>query len=305
MPPKTGLCPHASILAVRARDYVIPDGRGNWLPFALRREPGEDAALDDLVLIDVELPPGSGHGPVIDRRELARLGVVSAPRFRAYIAAHSVAWRPEGGRGGGAGRLGSLGVADRRSLCQKHVPPAVGGRRLAAATVPDDGADQGRQAIVTNSPADGETRPGLTAVQTAGRPPGCGHCALPREARDLPAAPGGLQGRRERLLEPFRRGRRSPIRRPRTSQDVPDRVSGAVSGLSPGCESAAGGGTALQGGERPEAGGGRDRGRLGMRRRSGGSWWVPSMVGKIGRALVDEDLAARVGRPGCWDPEHV
>ena len=31
---------------------------------------------------------------MIDRRELARLGVVSAPRFRAYIAAHSVAWRP-------------------------------------------------------------------------------------------------------------------------------------------------------------------------------------------------------------------
>lgn len=78
----------------RARDYVLPDGRGNWLPFALRREPGADAALDDLILIDVELPPGSGHGPVIDRRELARLGVDSAPRFRAYIAAHSVAWQP-------------------------------------------------------------------------------------------------------------------------------------------------------------------------------------------------------------------
>ena len=85
----------------RARDYVIPgpfllEGRrvGNWLPFALRGEPGDDAGLDDLVLIDVELPPGSGHGPVIDRRELARLGVDSAPRFRAYIAAHSVAWRP-------------------------------------------------------------------------------------------------------------------------------------------------------------------------------------------------------------------
>ena len=78
----------------RARDYVLPDGRGYWLPFALRRDPGEDAALDDLVLIDVELPPGSGHGPVIDRRELAQLGVVSGPRFRAYIAAHSVAWLP-------------------------------------------------------------------------------------------------------------------------------------------------------------------------------------------------------------------
>ena len=42
---------------------------------------------DDVVLIDVELPPGSAHGPVIDRRELAGLGVDSAPRFRAYIAA--------------------------------------------------------------------------------------------------------------------------------------------------------------------------------------------------------------------------
>ena len=47
-----------------------------------------------MVLIDVELPPGSAHGPVIDRRALAGLGVDSAPRFRAYIAAHSVAWLP-------------------------------------------------------------------------------------------------------------------------------------------------------------------------------------------------------------------
>ena len=78
----------------RARDYVLPVGGGNWLPFALRWEPGENAELDDPVLIDVELPPGASHGPVIDRRELARLGVGSAPQFRAYIAAHSVAWRP-------------------------------------------------------------------------------------------------------------------------------------------------------------------------------------------------------------------
>ena len=89
----------------RARDYVLPvpnsaifsggsDALGCWYPFALRHDPGRAAALDDLILIDVELPPGAGHGPVIDRRELARLGVDSAPRFRAYIAAHSVAWRP-------------------------------------------------------------------------------------------------------------------------------------------------------------------------------------------------------------------
>lgn len=78
----------------RARDFTIPDGRGLWLPFALRRDPGPDAALDDVALIDVELPPGAGDGPVIDRRALALLGVESAPRFRAYIAAHSVAWLP-------------------------------------------------------------------------------------------------------------------------------------------------------------------------------------------------------------------
>ena len=81
----------------KAHNYMIPgrfQWRGRtvdgWVPFRL----AGGAGLDDLVLIDVELPLGAGHGPVIDRRELAQLGVVSAPRFRAYIAAHSVAWRP-------------------------------------------------------------------------------------------------------------------------------------------------------------------------------------------------------------------
>ena len=65
----------------------------DWLPVALRGGATEDADLDDLVVLDVLLPPGAGDGPVISRRELARLGVDSAPRFRAYIAAHSVAWQ--------------------------------------------------------------------------------------------------------------------------------------------------------------------------------------------------------------------
>ena len=79
----------------KARDFVIPDGRGGWwLPFHLHHDPGPDAALDDLVRFLVTFPEGSAHGPVIDRRELARLGVKSAPRFRAYIAAHSVSWLP-------------------------------------------------------------------------------------------------------------------------------------------------------------------------------------------------------------------
>ena len=46
------------------------------------------------MIFDVELPDGAAHGPVIDRLELARLRLVSGPKFRAYIAAHSVAWRP-------------------------------------------------------------------------------------------------------------------------------------------------------------------------------------------------------------------
>ena len=34
---------------------------------------------------------GCGDGPPVDARTLAKLGVESAPRFRAYIAAQSVA----------------------------------------------------------------------------------------------------------------------------------------------------------------------------------------------------------------------
>lgn len=85
----------------RAGGYWLPgryewEGRtvSGWVPFRLAGGIGERVTLDDVVLIDVELPPGSAHGPKIDRGELARLGVESAPRFRAFIAAHSLAWRP-------------------------------------------------------------------------------------------------------------------------------------------------------------------------------------------------------------------
>ena len=45
--------------------------------------------LDRQVIFDVELPDGAAHGPVIDRLELARLRLVSGPKFRAYVAARS------------------------------------------------------------------------------------------------------------------------------------------------------------------------------------------------------------------------
>ena len=75
--------------------FRIPEGLAKrWIPFGLQVEPGENAGLDDLVVIRVEFPPDSGNGPVIAGPELFRLGVISGPKFRAYIAAHSVAWRP-------------------------------------------------------------------------------------------------------------------------------------------------------------------------------------------------------------------
>jgi len=85
----------------KAHNYMLPgryEWRGRtvsgWVPFRLEGGVGDDAGLDDVVLIQVKLPPGSSHGPIIDRYDLTQLGVRSAPKFRAYIAAHSVAWRP-------------------------------------------------------------------------------------------------------------------------------------------------------------------------------------------------------------------
>lgn len=85
----------------KAHNYMIPgrfQWRGRtvdgWVSFRLEGGVGDGAGLDDVVLIQVKLPPGASHGPIIDRHDLAQLGVRSAPKFRAYIAAHSVAWRP-------------------------------------------------------------------------------------------------------------------------------------------------------------------------------------------------------------------
>lgn len=91
--------PRLRTTLVRLREYAIPwvvgTTAGGWWPVALRFAPELDARLDDLVLIDVRLPPGSGgHGPVIGQPDLVQLGVRSGPRFRAYIAVHSIAWRP-------------------------------------------------------------------------------------------------------------------------------------------------------------------------------------------------------------------
>ena len=78
---------------LHARDYAVHDGRGRWFPVALRSMP-DDPALDDVIVLDIAYPPGSHSGPPVALPEMDRLSVESAPRWRAYIAAHSVAWQP-------------------------------------------------------------------------------------------------------------------------------------------------------------------------------------------------------------------
>ena len=76
----------------------LPLANGDlWRAVAVRKIPGPAVGrglLDRQVIFDVELPPGSSDGPPIDRPELSRLRRESGPRFRAFLAAHSLAWIP-------------------------------------------------------------------------------------------------------------------------------------------------------------------------------------------------------------------
>ena len=123
----------------RVREAALSAGR-LWLPLdngdlwravAVRRIPPADyepGHLDRRIIFDIELPPGAAHGPEIDRADLSRLRRRSGPAFRAYIAAHSVAWRPGRTRvrhprnpafwlwSGDPGKYPVLTAADRRRL---------------------------------------------------------------------------------------------------------------------------------------------------------------------------------------------
>ena len=82
---------------LRAHTRSIPiDERGNqWFPLVIRQLPSETGMrLDDEVIIEVALPPGSKTGPIINRQELRQLSIESSPKYRAYIGVHSLAWEP-------------------------------------------------------------------------------------------------------------------------------------------------------------------------------------------------------------------
>ena len=62
----------------------LPWTGGSWFPTRVVNVPTH---ADDLLLVDVELPPGSGQGSLVHRPTLRRYGVHSAPAYRAYLAA--------------------------------------------------------------------------------------------------------------------------------------------------------------------------------------------------------------------------
>ena len=73
--------------------YAIHDGKGRWFPLALRYMP-DSLRLDDDVVLDVAFPPGAKSGPPVVLPVMDRLMVQSAARWRAFIAAHCIAWIP-------------------------------------------------------------------------------------------------------------------------------------------------------------------------------------------------------------------
>ena len=82
-----------ALLRAHTRSIPIDERGSQWFPLAIRQLPSETSMrLDDQIIIEVALPPGSKTGPIINRRELRQLGVQSSPKYRAYIGVHSLAW---------------------------------------------------------------------------------------------------------------------------------------------------------------------------------------------------------------------
>ena len=74
--------------AINALGFLsTPNDRLEWAPVLWRAIPGLGAGLNDHALLQVQLPPiaGAGAGARFDRATARRLGVSSAPEFRAYL----------------------------------------------------------------------------------------------------------------------------------------------------------------------------------------------------------------------------
>ena len=75
--------------------WRVPSGNvQSWFLMRLRTLPGERPALSDPVVFDIRLPPGSNHGPAVDRPALRAAGRVSSPAFRIGLAVPTLTWIP-------------------------------------------------------------------------------------------------------------------------------------------------------------------------------------------------------------------
>ena len=81
--PNKHLQPLVEALSNLSRIF-LPWTGGAWFPTRVVNLP---TRADDWLLVDVELPPGSGQGPLVHRPTLRSYGVHSAPAYRAYLAA--------------------------------------------------------------------------------------------------------------------------------------------------------------------------------------------------------------------------
>ena len=65
----------------------IPERRSQWAPVLFREYPSPSARLTDPVLLEIRLPPvgSAGAGARFDRSLARRLGLSSAPEYRAYL----------------------------------------------------------------------------------------------------------------------------------------------------------------------------------------------------------------------------
>ena len=101
------LWPNGSFRAIRHMDQLVRAVTavnhslirwkgGYWAAVLIRNYP---VTPDDRLLMEVELPPGSGRGPLIHRIVLRHYGVQSAALYRAYLAAVYM-WDEFGTHGG-------------------------------------------------------------------------------------------------------------------------------------------------------------------------------------------------------------
>ena len=70
---------YSALRAINLAEVVMPDGY-HWRPTIVRGYPSFDK-LNSKVIIQIELPSGSDHGPAVDKPNLIKAGTVSDPAF--------------------------------------------------------------------------------------------------------------------------------------------------------------------------------------------------------------------------------